>query len=73
MIPTTYEEWRHCIQVICRIPLTEVFVHERLQALDDPAQHTTAQFLRHYGEPHRMRVRAWFAEAGRRLAAGQSV
>jgi hypothetical protein len=72
MIPTSYEEWRHCIQVICRVPLTVPYVQERLQALGDPAQHTTAQFLRHYGPEHLQRVQAWFAEAGRRLDSGQS-
>ena len=39
MIPNTYEEWRHCIQDICRIPLTPAFVEERLQALADRQQH----------------------------------
>jgi hypothetical protein len=72
MIPNTYEEWRHCIQDICRIPLTPAFVEERLQALADRQQHGTAQFLRHYGPAHLNRVQTWFAEAGRRLQAGQS-
>ncbi|ODU40828.1 hypothetical protein [uncultured Aquimonas sp.] len=47
MIPNSDEEWRHCIQVICRVPLTAPYVRERLQALADPMQHGTAQFLRH--------------------------
>lgn len=70
VIPTRYEEWRHCIQDICRIPLTPEFVDTRLRELADPGLHSTQQFLRHYGPEHLARVRAWFEQAARTLAAG---
>ena len=47
MIPSTYEEWRHCIQHICRIPLTPEFVATRIRELQDTQLHSTSQFLRH--------------------------
>ncbi|MCG6117024.1 MAG: hypothetical protein MEQ07_02355 [Aquimonas sp.] len=71
IIPTRYEEWRHCIQEICRIPLTADYVQTRLRELEDPGLHGTQQFLRHYGPEHLARVRAWFEQAGRKLAAGE--
>jgi hypothetical protein len=70
MIPTSYEEWRHCIQHICRIPLTAEFVAMRVRELDDPQLHSTAQFLRHYGREHHGRVLSWFTQAGQRLQSG---
>ena len=33
MIPQSYEQWRHCIEVECGIALTEPFVTQRLACL----------------------------------------
>jgi hypothetical protein len=67
MIPDSYEQWRHCIEVDCAIGLTPLFIAERLRELRDPAHERTRQFARLYGVDHLQRVVAWFerAAAGR--------
>ncbi len=68
-IPQDFEDWRTCIEVHCRIPLTRSFVAQRLRELDDQSLLSTAQLLKHYGEAHVERVRGWFRQAARELDA----
>jgi hypothetical protein len=63
MIPQTYEEWRHCIEVDCGLSLTPAFIAERLAELSQPDHERTRQYVRLYGEPHRQRVIGWFEQA----------
>ncbi|MEM9301989.1 MAG: hypothetical protein AAGE01_07750 [Pseudomonadota bacterium] len=63
MIPESYEAWRHCIEVHCRIPLTREFITKRLRELDDRGEYSTEQLLRHYGESHVSQLRHWFQRA----------
>lgn len=63
MIPTTYQAWRHCIEQICRIPLTGEFIARRLSELDDTQLHSTEQLRRHYGDDHFQAVKRWFRQA----------
>ena len=63
----TYEDWKHCITVLCRIPLTSAYVEERIAALRNPADYGTQKFLATWGEPHLERVIGWFEQAGREL------
>jgi hypothetical protein len=63
MIPQTYAAWRQCIEVDCGIPLTEMFIRERIAALHDPRDFRTEQFVRCCGQPHLDRVRVWFLQA----------
>jgi len=63
MIPSTYADWRHCIERDCGIPLTAAFIAARVADLRDPHSHHTQQFLRLYGPEHQARVLAWFAQA----------
>jgi hypothetical protein len=70
VIPASYEEWRHCIQVHCRIPLTPSFVAQRLRELDDRALYSTEQLIRRYGEAHVAQVKRWFQRAAEELHAG---
>lgn len=65
MIPTTYADWRHCIERDCGIPLTADFIAARLADLRDSRSHHTQQFLRRYGPEHHARVLDWFEQAGR--------
>jgi hypothetical protein len=65
MIPSTYADWRRCIEHDCGLPLTRDFIAARLAELRDPASHHTQQFLRHYGGEHHARVLDWFERAGR--------
>lgn len=70
MIPTTYAEWRTCIERDCGIPLTPDFIAARLADLRDAGSHHTQQFLRVYGPEHHARVLAWFAQAQVEMPAG---
>lgn len=62
-LPTTYAEWQHCITVTCKIPLSEAYIHQRLRALRDPSDRTTARFRELYGAAHLERVIGWFEQA----------
>ncbi|MEM9846097.1 MAG: hypothetical protein AAF965_14950 [Pseudomonadota bacterium] len=69
VIPTTYQEWEHCITVECGIPLTVTYVAERITALQNRDDHHTQRFLELYGEAHLSRTLAWFREAQAKLDA----
>ena len=62
-----YEDWKHCITALCRIPLTSAYVESRLAALRDPSDHGTQKFVATWGEAHRERVIGWFEQAEREL------
>ena len=59
----SYEDWKHCITVLCGIPLTKSYIEQRLTALRDPANNTTQKFVAMWGEQHRLRVIGWFEQA----------
>jgi len=63
----TYDEWKHCITGLCRIPLTLAYVEQRLAALRDPADQGTQKFIAAWGEAHLARVIGWFEQAAREL------
>ena len=63
----TYDDWKHCITVLCRIPLTPVYIEQRLAELRDPADHGTQKFIAAWGEAHLARIIGWFEQAEREL------
>lgn len=63
----TYDDWRHCITELCRLPLTRDYVEQRLAALRDPADHGTQKFIAAWGDDHLARVIGWFEQAERDL------
>ena len=63
----TYDDWKHCITVLCGIPLTLAYVEQRLAALSDPADPGTQKFIATWGEAHLARVIGWFEQAEREL------
>jgi hypothetical protein len=63
VIPTSYAEWRHCIEVQCHQPLTPEYIAGRLAALNNPNDAHTRDFTRLYGEAHRCAVAGWFERA----------
>ena len=63
----TYDDWKHCITVLCRIPLTLTNVEQRLAALRDPADNGTQKFIATWGEAHLAHVTGWFERAEREL------
>jgi len=68
----SYEDWKHCITELCRIPLTKAYVEQRLAALRDPADHATQKFVAIWGDQHRLRVIGWFDRAQRELGGTDS-
>jgi len=68
IIPDSYEAWRHCIEVECRLRLSAEYIRERIAALENPHDFHTQQFVRCWGEGQRAQVLAWFRQAGRELA-----
>ncbi|MEM6943287.1 MAG: hypothetical protein AAF416_05605 [Pseudomonadota bacterium] len=68
IVPTTYEEWEHCITVKCGVPLTAGYVAERIKALEDTGEYQTKKFIERWGEAHHAKVLAWFQQAEERLA-----
>lgn len=60
MLPQTYEEWKHCIEVKCRIPLTQTFVHKRIEELNDNDNKQTMEFTQLYGEAYKNKILEWF-------------
>lgn len=65
MIPESYEQWRHCITVICGERLTPSYIATRLQALQSRSDRMTARFVALYGEAQHARTVAWFERAQR--------
>jgi len=63
VIPKTYAQWRHCIEVDCGIPLEPAFIQSRLSVLRDPAHDETRRFASLYGQTHARSVLAWFEQA----------
>ncbi len=68
-LPTTYEEWRYCIEVACRQPLSPDYVATRLDALRNTADPQTARFLELYGGAHLAATIGWFEQAARDQAS----
>jgi len=58
-----FDDWKHCITEICKVPLTPDFVAKRLKELRDTKNFDTQKFVASWGEPHRQQVIAWFEQA----------
>lgn len=67
-IPQNYAEWHHCITVECGIPLTDTFINERINAMQDVNDYKTRQFVKLYGSQHHQNVLAWFHQAKEKLS-----
>ncbi|MCG8669342.1 MAG: hypothetical protein MI867_07990 [Pseudomonadales bacterium] len=63
IIPTTYQEWRHCITVICQQPLTMPYIESRIKALNSQNDHMTSKFVELYGEQQLVKTLKWFEQA----------
>ena len=68
IVPTTYEEWEHCVTVKRGIPLTVKYVAERIEALRDMDDYHNQKFIEWWGDAQHARTLAWFREAEERLA-----
>ena len=63
IIPTTYEQWRHCIVVECGIELNAEYISARISALKNEKDHYTQQFVKFYGHQHLQQTLHWFLKA----------
>ena len=63
VIPTSYEQWRNCIEVRCGIPLTTEYVAKRLAELQDQKDVKTREFAKLYGANHLQQIIHWFRRA----------
>jgi hypothetical protein len=63
IIPGSYADWRHCIEVDCGLALTPEFVTSRIEALTRPASEEARRFAALYGSKHLQRVIGWFHSA----------
>lgn len=69
IVPQSYEDWKHCITALCRIPLTSEYIESRIAALADRSDPGTERFARTWGEDHLARVQSWFFQAQKEFAA----
>lgn len=69
LIPDSYLVWRHCIEVVCKQPISRAYVLERIVELESIDAFKTRQFVEFYGDEHRQKVIAWFKQAGYELEA----
>jgi len=65
--PKTYEEWKHCITIDCGIHLTQKFVKERIEALNDVKDFHTQKFIESWGMDHHAQTLVWFHRASEEL------
>ena len=63
VIPSSYKQWRNCIEVRCKIRLTPAFIRERLAELQDNTHAKTREFARLYGADHLQQTITWFRRA----------
>lgn len=56
IISETYEQWHHCITVLCELPLTPASIDTRIKALNDPWNYTTRKSVELYGDQQRMKT-----------------
>ena len=61
MIAKTYEEWKQCIVIDCKIELTRAFVEKRLAIYRDIDSEETKKFISLYGQPHYVNIISWFS------------
>jgi hypothetical protein len=62
-LPYTYAAWKSCITQSCGIPLTTVFLHDRLEKLTDRQDAHTRDYIVLYGETYHQQVIGWFRQA----------
>lgn len=68
IIPKSYEEWRHCITVVCQQELTLPYIDMRLKALNSSSDYMTQKFVELYGEQQRVKTLGWFEKAKQALS-----
>lgn len=62
---SNYAEWREALTVKCGIELSPQYARERIQALENKNDSSTADFVKCYGEAYCQQVISWFQRAER--------
>ncbi len=62
-IPASYEQWRYCIEVRCRIKLTRNYITKRLSELQNDRHAQAREFVKFYGPDQHQRIITWFRRA----------
>jgi len=70
IVPTTYDEWKHCITVSCNIPLTPDYVQERIVELSDTSNYHTQKYIERWGTRQHAKTLGWFKQAAAELSGG---
>ena len=60
-----YAECRQALTVRCGIRHTPEYVRDRITALQNPADRSTAEFIDCYGEAYLRQVITWFEKAAK--------
>ena len=63
VIPKTYQQWRHCIEVLGEVELTAAYISKRLAILEDDQHIENKNFSKLYGDEHLQRTVEWFRRA----------
>ena len=66
---SNYEDWKHCITVLCGIPLTPDYIEKRILDLGDLNNFHTRKFVNMWGEEHRIHILGWFDRAKQEFEA----
>jgi hypothetical protein len=61
MLPTTFQQWHHCMVHECKIELTQAFARQRLAVYEDRQHPETLQFIALYGEQHLQNIINWLS------------
>lgn len=62
MIPQTFDQWKHCITIDCKINLTHEFAQQRLTVYQDKQNTETKKFISLYGEQHLNNIIQWLRQ-----------
>jgi len=62
-LPQNFTEWKNCIEVKCNTPLTKSYVQQRIEALSNPNDIHTKEFIQLYGVNYTKQIIQWFHQA----------
>ena len=62
ILPQTYQEWRNCISVKCKIELTQNYISNRISELKNEMNSNTQKFIQLYGYQYYQLIINWFIQ-----------
>lgn len=61
----SFSKWREALSARCGIQFTPEYARQRIAGLGNPAERSTAEFVKCYGEAYLRQVIAWFEQTTR--------